>query len=83
MPLASKILVVCVLVVALPFLWLSASVLEARKQWDIKVKLKAEEVAKAEKEVDALINGTDDFRAAFKQEVADPVLKLGSPAANT
>jgi hypothetical protein len=81
MPLASKILAVCVLVVALAFVWLSASVLEARKNWDTKVKGKTEEVVKVEKEVDALIYGTDDFRAAFKQDVADEVLKLGSPAA--
>ena len=81
MPLASKILVVCVLLVSLAFVWLSTSVLEARRQWDLKVKAKAEEVVKTEKEIDALIYGTDDFRDTFKKDVADPVLALGSDAA--
>lgn len=81
MPLASKILVVCVLLASLGFVWLSTSVLEARKQWDLKVRAKADEVAKTEKDIDAMIYGTEDFRDEFKKVVADPVLLNGSEAA--
>jgi hypothetical protein len=83
MPTASKILVVCVLLVCFGFVWLATSVLEARKQWDLKVKVKAAEVVKTDKDIDAMVYGTEEFREEFKKTVAEPVLALGSEVART
>jgi hypothetical protein len=86
MPKANMFLIPLVLALALGFIWLSYGVLDARRQWDVKVKAKAADVAKVEKEIDVLINGAEDFGAEFFKNVVAPIKEpapgLWSPAAN-
>lgn len=79
---ASKVLVVCILLVSLGFVWLATSVLEARRQWDDRVRKKAEEVTKVEKEIDVLLNGSPDLDKDFTEIIVKPVMALASKAAN-
>jgi hypothetical protein len=81
MPTASKILIAVVVLLSLGFIWLGASVLEARRNWDLELKKKAAEVAKVQKEIDVLTHGSEDLNKEFK-ELAKNVLQNGSAAAN-
>src|SRR5207247_3484471 len=74
------VLVVFILLVALGFVWLSFSVVEARRQWHVKVKAKSDEVVKVSKEIDLMEHGSDEAAKEFKT-LAEEVLKLGSKAA--
>ena len=80
MPTASKVLVVLILVVALVFVWLSFSVAEARRQWNVKVKAKGDEVVKVTKEIELMENGYEEAAKEFRT-LAEEVLKLGSKGA--
>src|SRR3989442_4745284 len=81
MPTASKILIGCVIFLLAVFIWMADWVVEARRQWDAKLKDKAAEVAKVQKEIDVLNRGTEDVNKEFK-ELAKGVLQNGSAAAN-
>ena len=83
MPTVNKVfLIPAILVLALTCIWLSGSVLEARKQWDKKVKQKAEEVAKVSKEIDELQFGGENFSEEFFKAVVEPILPLSTTARN-
>lgn len=79
MPTVGKVLIILIIVVSMLFMWMSLSVLEARNQWDTKVKKKADEAIKMAKEVEILANGSDEGRAEF-EKMAKAVLELGSAA---
>jgi hypothetical protein len=82
MPSVSKwFLIPCVIVFALVNITLTVFVLECRRNWDLKVKAKAAEVAKAQQEVDELVHGKADVKKEFR-ELAKTVLNAGSQAAN-
>ena len=76
---AGKVLIILIILVSMFFMWMSASVLEARNQWDIKVKKKADEAINMAKQVDLLANGSPEGRAEF-DKLAKAVLELGSAA---
>jgi hypothetical protein len=81
MPTANKILIPIFVVLCLGCIYLGAEVLEARSQWDARVKSKAAEIAKLEKEIDTYIHGSEDVNKEFK-DLAKSVLQNGSAAAN-
>jgi hypothetical protein len=82
MPTASKVLIGIVIFLALVvFIPLATWVLEARRQWDTKVKAKAAEVAKVEKEVEVLTRGSEEVSKEYK-DLAKSVLQNGSAVAN-
>ncbi len=82
MPTASKVLIGLIIPIALGFIYLSTSVLEARRQWDAKIKAKEKEVAKVGQEIELFTMGSDEFQKEFAETIAKPVLALASKAAN-
>jgi hypothetical protein len=77
---AGKVLIFCVIIVSMAFLWLSTFVLEARNQWNAKVTKKADEVKALAEVVETLANGSPEGRTEF-DKLGRAVLELGSDAA--
>ncbi len=82
MPTISKVLVVLIVLVSLGFIYLSYTVLEARRNWDVVIKKKAAEVDKVAAEVEIMATGDEDARKLFKEFVEKELLPLASTEAN-